>query len=72
MAYQKPFDLDNFITQMNKADIRVRTQLAEDLVTHLSDSENSIVCADLGLLVDGLIPWLTGSHFKVNFCLVFF
>lgn len=65
MAYQKPTDLDGFITQMNKSDMRIKTQLAEDLVTYLSDYENSIICSDMGLLIDGLIPWMTGSHFKI-------
>lgn len=66
MAYQKPSDLDGFITQMGKSDVRIKTQLAEDLVTYLSDYENPIVCVDLGLLIDGLIPWMTGCHFKVS------
>lgn len=65
MAYHKPNDIDSFIVQMAKADMRLRAQLAEDLVTYLSDSENSIQCTDLGMLIDGLMPWLTGSHFKV-------
>ncbi|XP_055379522.1 CLIP-associating protein isoform X11 [Condylostylus longicornis] len=65
MAYRKPIDLDGFINLMPKADMRVKAILAEDLVTYLSDETNSIVCQDLGLLIDGLIPWLTGSHFKI-------
>ncbi|KAL5286274.1 CLASP1 family protein [Megaselia abdita] len=65
MAYRKPTDLDGFINLMPKADMRVKAILAEDLVTYLSDESNSIVCMDLGLLVDGLMPWLTGSHFKI-------
>lgn len=66
MAYQKPTDIDGFINQMAKADMRVKALLAEDLVAYLSDQENSIVSDDLGLLVDGLMPWLTGSHYKVS------
>ncbi|XP_020815964.1 CLIP-associating protein [Drosophila serrata] len=65
MAYRKPSDLDGFIQQMPKADMRVKVQLAEDLVTFLSDDTNSIVCTDMGFLIDGLMPWLTGSHFKI-------
>ncbi|XP_019538654.1 CLIP-associating protein isoform X2 [Aedes albopictus] len=65
MAYHKPTDIDGFITQMAKADMRVKAQLAEDLVLYLNDSENSIECVDLGLLIDGLIPWMIGSHFKI-------
>lgn len=66
MAYVKPTDLDGFITQMGKSDVRIKTQLAEDLVNYLTDYENTLVCSDLGLLVDALMPWLTGSHFKVS------
>lgn len=66
MAYQKPSDIDGFVNLMAKADMRVKAQLAEDLVAYLIDQENSIVSNDLGLLIDGLMPWLTGSHFKVN------
>lgn len=65
MAYQKPADIDGFVGMMAKADMRVKAQLAEDLVAYLSDQENSIVSNDLGLLIDGLMPWLTGSHYKV-------
>lgn len=65
MAYRKPSDLDGFIQQMPKADMRVKVQLAEDLVTFLSDEINSIVCTDMGFLIDNLMPWLTGSHFKI-------
>ena len=71
MAYHKPNDLNGFITQMVKSDMRIKAQLAEDLVTFLSDSENSIECDDLGLLIDGLIPWMTGSHFKVFLFILF-
>lgn len=67
MAYVKPSDIDEFIVQMGKSDVRNKTQLAEDLVNYLSDYENSLICTDLGLLVDALVPWLTGSHFKVSF-----
>lgn len=65
MAYHKPTDIDGFVNQMSKADMRVKALLAEDLVAYLGDYENSIVSDDLGLLVDGLLPWLTGSHYKV-------
>lgn len=66
MAYHKPNDIDGFVNQMAKADMRLKALLAEDLVVYLSDSENSIASMDLGLLIDALMPWLTGSHFKVS------
>lgn len=72
MAYHKPQNIDDFVLLMAKADMRVKAQLAEDLVVYLSDMENSIVSNDLGLLVDNLMPWLIGSHFKVSFNLRFY
>lgn len=66
MAYHKPIDLDGYIEQMGKSDMRIRAQLAEDLVAYLSDPDNTLECADLGLLVDALVPWMNGSHFKVR------
>lgn len=65
MAYQKPTDIDGFVHLMAKADMRVKSQLAEDLVAYLNYQESSIISSDLGLLVDSLMPWLTGSHYKV-------
>lgn len=67
MAYHKPIDIDGFVSLMAKADMRAKTQLAEDLITYLSDQDNSIISNDLGLLIDSLMPWLTGSHYKVIF-----
>jgi hypothetical protein len=72
MAYSKPTDLDGFIMLMAKSDMRIKTQLAEDLVNYLSDYENSLLCTDLGLLIDALIPWMTGSHFKVSYIYIQF
>lgn len=68
MAYHKPSDLDGFIALMTKSDMRIKAQLAEDLVFYLNDDDNSIVCVDLGMLIDALLPWMTGSHFKVSIC----
>lgn len=66
MAYQQPTNIDDFIILMAKADMRAKTQLAEDLVAFLVDQDNSLVSSDLGQLIDSLMPWLTGSHYKVT------
>lgn len=66
MAYHKPIDLDGFIELMGKTDMRIRAQLADDLVVFLTDPDNSIECLDLGSLIDGLVLWMNGSHFKVS------
>lgn len=65
MAYRKPTDMNGFLLLMPKSDMRVRPQLAEDLVSFLSDTDNSVAGSDIGLLVDSLVPWLAGSNYKV-------
>lgn len=61
----KPASLDEFIGLLSKTDLRQRQNLADALVTYLADHNNSLECEDLGLLVDGLLPWLDGGNFKV-------
>uniref|UniRef100_A0A6M2DJN9 Putative microtubule associated-protein orbit n=1 Tax=Xenopsylla cheopis TaxID=163159 RepID=A0A6M2DJN9_XENCH len=61
----KPASLDEFIGLLSKTDLRQRQNLADALVTYLADHNNSLECEDLGLLVDGLLPWLDGGNFKI-------
>ncbi|KAH8322882.1 hypothetical protein KR059_009728 [Drosophila kikkawai] len=39
--------------------------MAEDLETFLSNDTNSIVCTDMGFLINELRTWLTGSQYKM-------
>ncbi|XP_045460919.1 CLIP-associating protein isoform X2 [Harmonia axyridis] len=66
MAYSCPRDLDGFLPHMAKNDTRLRQQVGADLLTYLADLSNPIVCQDIGQLVDGLIPWMQSSNFKVS------
>ncbi|XP_026473636.1 CLIP-associating protein isoform X3 [Ctenocephalides felis] len=61
----KPVSLDEFIGLLGKTDLRQRQNLADALVAYLADDNNSLECEDLGLLVDGLLPWLDGGNFKI-------
>ncbi|XP_063908191.1 CLIP-associating protein isoform X3 [Zophobas morio] len=66
MAYSLPKDLDGFIPHLAKADTRFRLQVGADLLTYLAEPSNPIVCQDIGLLIDGLIPWMQSSNYKVS------
>lgn len=66
MAYTCPRDLDSFIPHLSKQDTKFKQQLGLDLLAFLADPSNSIVCQDIGTLVDGLIPWMQSSNYKVS------
>lgn len=65
MAYVCPQDLDGFLPHLGKPDTKFRQTLGGDLLNYLSDPSNSIVCQDIGQMVDGLIPWMQSSNYKV-------
>ncbi|EFA05834.1 CLIP-associating protein isoform X6 [Tribolium castaneum] len=66
MAYSLPKDLDGFIPHLSKADTRFRLQVGTDLLAFLAEPSNSVYCQDIGLLIDGLIPWMQSSNYKVS------
>ncbi|CAG9813465.1 unnamed protein product [Phaedon cochleariae] len=66
MAYSRPTDLDGFYIHLAKPDTKLRQQVGADLLTFLAEPLNSIACQDIGLFVDGLIPWMQSSNYKVS------
>ncbi|CAH1123842.1 unnamed protein product [Ceutorhynchus assimilis] len=65
MAYSRPRDLDGFAVHLRKPDTRFKLQLGQDLVSFLAEPANPITCQDIGQFVDGLVPWMQSSNFKV-------
>lgn len=72
MAYSQPRDLDGFIPHLTKADTKFRLQVGGDLLTFLGEPSNSIECEDIGKFVDGLIPWMQSSNYKVSTFHIFY
>lgn len=66
MAYNCPRDLDGFLPHLSKADTKFRQQVGVDLIAYLAEPSNSTVCQDIGQMVDGLIPWMQSSNYKVS------
>lgn len=66
MAYTTPNDLDGFLPLLAKTDTRLRQQVGSDFLAYLSNEDNLVVCQDLGLLIDELIPWMQTSNYKVS------
>ncbi|XP_025829154.1 CLIP-associating protein isoform X2 [Agrilus planipennis] len=66
MAYHRPRDLDGFLPHLSKSDTKFRQQLGADLLAFLAEPSNPMTCQDIGQLIDGLIPWMQSSNYKVS------
>ncbi|KAG5871175.1 hypothetical protein JTB14_007902 [Gonioctena quinquepunctata] len=66
MAQPRPRDLDGFFVHLSKPDTKFRQQLGVDLLAFLAEPSNPIDCQDIGLFVDGLLPWMQSSNYKVS------
>ncbi|XP_072390555.1 CLIP-associating protein 1-A isoform X2 [Diabrotica undecimpunctata] len=66
MAYTRPKDMDGFYAHLSKPDTKFRQQVGTDLLTFLAEPSNPIDCQDIGLFVDGIIPWMQSSNYKVS------
>ncbi|KAK3927669.1 CLIP-associating protein [Frankliniella fusca] len=61
-----PKDLDGFQLLLSTADTKRKLQIGTDLISYLGDPSNPIDCMDIGLFIDGLIPWMQSNNFKVR------
>lgn len=66
MAYTCPRDLDGFMVHLPNPDTKFRQQVGADLLEYLAEPSNHIVCQDIGQVIDGLIPWMQSSNYKVG------
>lgn len=65
-----PQDMDGFMTLLSTKDTKEKLNVATNLVNYLDDPINSIECADIGLFIDSLIPWMQNSNNKVSIILL--
>ncbi|KAK8391256.1 hypothetical protein O3P69_017127 [Scylla paramamosain] len=57
--------LDLFTPQLSTTDTRKKIALGTEIINYLGVPSNSIECDDIGHFIDGLVPWLQSSNFKV-------
>ena len=58
-------DLDVYLLSLGTTDVRRKIQIGEGIITFLSNSDNLIQCEDIGGFIDGLVPWVNNSNYKV-------
>ena len=62
--------LDQFYQDLSTTDTKKKLTVGQNIINYLEDDSNSIDCEDIGGFIDGLVPWMQSSNFKVNnpFC----
>ncbi|XP_018025438.1 CLIP-associating protein 1-like [Hyalella azteca] len=58
--------MEEFIPLMLTTDTRKKITIGCDLLKYISDPANSIECDDIGRVIDGIVPWMQNSNFKVS------
>lgn len=58
--------MDEFLNQLNTPDIKKKLSLGNNLLEYIQNDENSLECTDIGAFIDGLLPWIQNSNYKVR------
>ena len=58
-------NLDLFLPLLGTTDVRKKISIGDDIIAYLSSPGSSPKCEDIGLFIDGLVPWINNSNFKV-------
>ena len=58
--------MEDFIPLLITTDTRKRIAIGGDILNYLADPQNSLQCDDIGVVIDGIVPWMQNSNFKVS------
>ena len=58
--------LDQFYSDLTTTDTKKKITIGTNIINYLEDDANSIECEDIGGFIDGLVPWMQSSNFKVT------
>ena len=58
--------LDEFYPDLSTTDTKKKLTVGVNIVNYLKDENNPLDCEDIGGFIDGLVPWMQSSNFKVR------
>lgn len=58
--------MDEFLPLLLATDTRKKITIGADVLKYISEPDNSIECEDIGQFIDGIVPWMQNSNFKVR------
>ena len=59
--------LEQFAPDLSTTDTKKKLTVGVNIVNYLKDETNPLDCEDIGGFIDGLVPWMQSSNFKVRF-----
>lgn len=59
-------NLDLFLPLLGTTDVRKKISIGDDIIAFLTSPDNLPKCEDMGMFIDGMIPWVSNSNFKVS------
>ncbi|XP_023332742.1 CLIP-associating protein [Eurytemora carolleeae] len=57
--------LDQFFSDLSTTDTKKKLSHGDNIINYL-EKQGSIDCEDTGAFIDGLVPWMQSSNFKVS------
>ena len=57
--------LDEFYPDLASTDTKKKLTVGGNIINYLKDEDNPLDCEDIGGFIDGLVPWMQSSNFKV-------
>ena len=58
--------MEEFLSKLGETDTRKKITTGENIIKYLKDPDNPVEFDGLGQFVDGLVPWMQNSNFKVG------
>lgn len=63
--------IDQFTALLSTTDTRKKITVGTDIINYLGVPTNTIESDDIGQFIDGMVPWLQSSNFKVSVILLY-
>ena len=58
--------LDQYMSDLTSTDTKKKLTVGQNIINYLEDDNNPLECEDIGGFIDGLVPWMQSSNFKVG------
>ena len=58
--------MDEFYKFLSTTDTKKKQSVGTEIIDYLDNQDNGIECEDIGAFIDGLVPWMQSSNFKVS------
>ena len=58
--------MDDFFKHLSTTDTKKKLSVGQEIIDDPGATETSTECEDMGAFIDGLVPWMQSSNFRVR------